>query len=225
MPPLERPPYLPGRQAYPQVGIEDVNWLGPDGELDFADDLKLSGYEPESPLRLIIRAVIAADRDPNLAPTAWAGIALAREEAALAALIGGPGPGRREADDYDLLLEVARKFLAAFWADDAPRGSMIKEKLWEPSLARIIKTVIPDDHPLIRQRGVDGPEGLRKLLERKFRKQKDLLLARASSDFNDDRLGRHRKVKAALKALEELGIASDPSALPKPRLRDENTPI
>ena len=225
MSPPDRPDYLPGRGAYPQVGPDDLSWVGAEGEEDFTAALASAGYEPEAPIRLVIRAIVAAHAKSETPEADRARVARDREEAALAALVGGPGPGRRQSDRYELLLQIARKFLEVFWAEDAPRGLVVKGKAWQPALDPIIKAVVPDDHPLIAENNLDGGDNLRKVLRRNFTDQKDLLLARASSDNNMDRLDQRIKLKAALKALEDLGIASDLAALPAPRFRDENTPI
>lgn len=223
--PEARPFYLPSGPAELEgIDLTDLSWVGANGEVDPAETIQGNGYEPEVALELLVKAIIAASRPDETADQAWATEARTRQRQALSALTGVPIRGREQADDYDLLITVAHRFLDEFWAPDAPRGTAHKGGPWEPEIAPIVRSLIPDDHPLITERNAK-PESLRQLMEQKFRRNKRVLLVRAASDQNDDRMDQRRRLKKALAAALRAGIPCDPSVVPEARVRDRNGPI
>jgi len=193
----------------------DLAWIGVDGEGDFDRLLAERGYEPEPPLQLIVRAIIAGNGPAEVWPRR-------REEKALAALTGSSRPGRRAADDYDLLLEIARHWRLEFWRSHGRQHSP-GETSWEPPLDPIIRAVIPKGYD--KSRNVEAAN-IRKVLARKFRNDRDLLLARVSSDDNYDRLNMLQRIQDLIRELGRLGISASDKVLPV-RLegRDKTPPI
>lgn len=158
------------------IGLEDLRWKGPDpdpGAMDAHKDLLgEAGYRAETPLRLLVRAIIAANPNDEGDPKA-------REAEALKALLGEARSGPRGADDEALLREIARRYFAAFMAPGAPRGKMVRGKFWEPPLDPIIQEVVPGEG-LVRGRGSAG--NIRRTLTRKFREQQEILLQRVTGE-------------------------------------------
>ena len=129
----EIPDYLSGNEPRPELDVDDVAWIGVDGTGDFEPLLAERGDEPEEPLRLIVRAIVAGSG-------ASGETLMKRETEAMAALTGTQKPGRPESDDYDLLLEIARRWLKEFWVGRrvtvTRRAPLLGNRSFDPSCRR-----------------------------------------------------------------------------------------
>ncbi len=205
MPTPKQPPYDTSGSPRPSFDPADVAWTGIDGRLDPANLIDEHGYEPEGPLQILVRAIVRAYPNPARRDQE-------RENVALAALVGTNHKGRPEADDHDHLLEIARRYhVEALDARFRQGGGPV-----EPALAPIIRTVVPDDY-LPGQRG--GLKNYRRVLERKFLGQRDVLLTRVTSEEDPNRLDMKSALRGVLRALKRLGIKVDETVLPDRRAK------
>ena len=76
---------------------------------------------------------------------------------------------------------------------------------------------------LVRHRSAER-ESLVRVLADKFKRDRDLLLARASSDDAYDRFNTIRRIRMLLRALRGIGISVDETVLPKRRRKMDQTP-
>ncbi len=207
-PPYARDPNI----EKPQFDLDDLTWLGIDGEFDAEKALSDRGYEPEPPIRMIVRAIIAANPVDGLDP-------ITRENDAVKALIGAPSTkmGRPRRDDYDLLLEIAREYRGPLWTairKASPKqrdawDSKTKPILTNPSLTKIIGRAVDK----LREGDAERSK-LKKEIKMKFGEDWNFLMLIASSDAAYDRLDQIRQIRSVLKEMERLGIKSSTSALP-----------
>ncbi len=187
------PPYLKdyqGPSGKEGVGPEDATWIGEDGELDPSALLHELGYDPDPPLVLILLAIIDAhssvessDRQDRL-------------EQALKALTGVKRkPGMDNKDDYDLLLEVAWRY----WRQWCQTRS-------SPEVAPIVREVIdslPEADP--RKRHAAPASTVRRLSD-KFKENRDVLLARVTSEQEWERLDIVRAINEIIERMAGLKI-------------------
>ena len=173
------------------VTLEDRIWIGATGEVDPDAILEQHGYDPAEPLATVLMAII------NGNPIDGRGAA-ERLETALSALIGTPRkPGMDELDsDYELLTEIARKYFRHFHQN----GHV------EPQLSKIIKDVLAAV-PKGDARILADPDSVVRRLRRKFNANKNVLLVRATSKQNWERMDVLRSVEAVLKRLRALGVS------------------
>lgn len=209
----ELPEYLKG-QSYDNddnFGPEDVVWTGSDGELD-PDGLVLEkGWEHRNPLYQVIRALIAGHQ-PNL---------LAQELESLtrrvcAQITGDAKSGISDDDDSPLLLEIGYRYHAALYEQDKrPSGSV--------PLKPIVREVVVEHGRTHRGAKMSAEDSLVETLVRKFKKDPDLWLSRATTDdpyYSPGRMDDIRSLKKALQLLGKAGVKADlqkikPSSRPK----------
>ena len=181
---------------------EDVYWAGDDGSIDAGKLTKQSGYDPYSPLELLLLAILAGH--PDKRSTAK------RLVKAVEALTSTQPMGRRQDDDYEVLLQLAWKYheLKHAGHQRIPIGKLIRDCLGaENSTAR----------------SEDGENSKVRRIKRKFDSGKDLLLARVTSEFNPDRMEVIRAVDKIATELGKLDVKLDRSAI-RPRLRSGQNP-
>lgn len=170
------------------TNIGDLVWIGPSSEVDPDTILEQHGHDPDDPLTSILSAIISGNpidgRDVG-----------ERLETALCALVGTRRKrGMNEMDrDYDLLVEIARRFFASFHQN----GRV------EPELAFIIRDVIAMI-PEGDERRLASEDSILRRLRRKFSKNKDVLLVRVTSEQNWDRMDMARSIDAIVRQLRAL---------------------
>lgn len=175
------------------ISSASLPWVGRDGTFDAEEMLLRHGYDDQSPLELLVRAIVAGH------PTQPEQIDL-RVESALEALTGqAPRAGPKPKNDTLVLLEIgARRHHALM--------NRTRQSLWS----------IIDD--LIDERGAPSREQSResyhRRLQRKFDKHEDLICSRATHQQDADRMLLSDKLHKILDQLREIGIESDSSVLP-----------
>ena len=177
------------------ITVEDLVWIGPNGEVDPDVILKKHGYDAVDPLTSVLKAIIKGNPIEGKDDTE-------RLEIALEALIGTRRKrGMDELNsDYELLVEIAHRFFRAFHQNNHR----------EPDLAPIIREVIAPISGRDRRKLADEVSVLRHL-RGKFNMNKDLLLARVSSEQDWNRHDFGRTVDTILQNLEALGTSIDRS--------------
>ncbi len=182
-------------------GPEDLVWTGEDGQLDPEELIAEHGFEPETSLEVILMALVKG-HSPDIEHDAL----LQRLKTAKAGIIGSVLSGRGEVDDHRILKEVAWEYFKRFHELRRSAGNRKKVKL-APVVRSVIETQFPELHKL---RNID-PENLYKLIERKFKKDKDIILVRATLDDDWDRFSQP-KMRKAIEAIAQLQIPIDGSA-------------
>lgn len=186
------------------ISPEDVVWIGDDGELDPEQILEKHGYDPYTPLELLLLSIIDA-HPPGKDDIRSRQTRLDEALKALTSKPGRRGPG--VVDDYDKLLRIAWRYHEQRFRDGT-----------DPSLAPIIRECLEatgDDS----RRPEDGENSNVKRLKAKFYKNKDLLLTRVTSEMDFDRMDKIRVLTKIADQLQSLGIEVSRSSL-KARLRE-----
>ena len=189
------------KQGCPKKGLEGVRgerlpWISEDGKLDPDVILQECGYDQHAPLIYILSAIIEAN------PMQDSGSNTTRLEVTLAALIGeGSKRGMDELDDYNILLDVAWNYVIAFYA-----GGLVA-----PQVQPIVRSVV-ERLPEKDRRRIADPESVVRRISRKFRKDKNLLLARVTGEYNPDRRDKMRAINKVLRQLNDLGIKTGRAA-------------
>jgi hypothetical protein len=180
----------PKNASIGNITVEDLVWVGPNGEVNPDAILSLHGYGPDDPFASMLSEIIRGNpiygRDDR-----------ERLETALSALIGTRRKrGMDEINrDYDLLLEIARRFFASFHQN----GHV------EPELADIIRDVVAVV-PAGDERCLASEDSIRRRLRRKFNKSKDILLVRVTSEQNWDRMDVARSINTIVRQLGALTL-------------------
>ena len=100
-------------------------------------------------------------------------------------------------DDYDLLLQIAWEYFVAFWKSGGK----------EPEVAPIVKRIIARlPQTEIRKFHAES-DSVTSRLGRKFRKERDVLLARVSSQIVWNRMDKLRDISDVVKRMRTLGIS------------------
>jgi hypothetical protein len=193
-------------------GQEDVTWLGEHGKLDPAELLKDKGYDPEPPLEPILLAIIDAYPGEDVTdPQEQAKDRQDRLTRALSALKGKERKrGMKERADYDLLLEIAWRYWDEWYRTHST-----------PDLAPLIKRVLADT-PRLPQHANTELDSIVRRLRDKFEKNRDLLLARVTSENDWSRLDTVREINQIIDRMAALGIRVVPHSA-KPRWRVTET--
>ena len=103
------------------ISTRSLGWMGDDCQLDVDDLLSEKGFEPESPLELILLGIIVAHPVDN---------GLDRQERLETALNALTGKERKrgmdDVDDYDLLMDVAGRYFEEYLEnnDHPPKGRL-----------------------------------------------------------------------------------------------------
>lgn len=163
----------------------DVVWTGFDGELDPYEIMDEYGFEPETNLENLLAALIKGHAPEisdeeliNSTTNAMAEIARSRK-----------ATGRPEVNDNEIIKEVAWAYHDAFYELGISGGSNAK-----PKLRYIVRKVIEEYFPdTAKERSVEL-DSLCRLIERKFKKDLDIHLARATCDDDYDRFREHAKL-------------------------------
>lgn len=207
------PEYLKG-QSYDNddnSGPEDVVWTGSNGELDPDGLVRKRGWEHRSPLYQVIRALIAGHQ-PGLSAHDLEGLTRRVSEQ----ITGDVKPGNSDDDDSPLLMEIAYRYHAALYQQGKwPYGSV--------PLNPIVREVVVEHGKTYRGAKMPAEDSLVQSLVRKFKKDPDLWLSRATTDdpyYSPGRMDDIRSLKKALQLLEEAGLKADlhrikPSSRPK----------
>lgn len=190
------------------ITAADVEWVGEDGKLDEDALLAKHGYEPETALDMILRAVIAAHpkRNSSLA---------ARLEFAKSALFGNAPRGRRTSDDYEILLDIAWEYFNEQFKFDEPKPFK------EVELAPLIRKALEKRYAAPHRTGARAESGENSdvhRLARKFSKDRNVLLIRVASEMNADRVDFTKKVRKVARRLQQLNVELDIDLI-RPRLR------
>lgn len=178
---------------------EDYVWIGEREEKIFNPEqlLKKEGFEPEGPLRLLLKAIIAAHESEDGASFED------RLSQAERALLGQRGKrGNRIEDDEDILREVGRRYFERWHANQN----------LEIEVAPIVREVLADLE--ICKPMVEGQSIVRRL-QTKFSRGRDRILARVTYDMQWELPEFHRRMRRVLSDLEALGVQVDRSVLEK----------
>jgi hypothetical protein len=184
------------RKPRPSIGNldhTDAVWKGliiGDDERELVDPeeiLKQHGYFREAPLeQLLLRLIDAAG---------WKD-ATERElrlRKSIAAITGKRMTKRPNYEEYYLLLNIARDFFKAYF--DSGRN--------DPELKPIIAAVLAEQKEKIKYGSIQSQIDD---LARKFNRQRDLLLARATTTLDWDPLDRDNRIRRVAEELAELGV-------------------
>lgn len=214
----ERPEYLSTlsnqKSGTEHLGPEDTVWLGSDfridpetglgtGGIDASALIAEHGHDPDPVLHWILLAIIDAHPQKNHEKTR-----LDRLWKALSALTGETRT--KAIDDYSLLLEIAWQYHVACFEE----GKFPKLR---PIVSRVVSK-LPEG--FLKERNIQK-QSLIEMLEDKFREQKELLLVRATSDNNWNRMDTARAVRGVLKELNKLGIKADSNAIAPRRVKKD----
>jgi hypothetical protein len=201
-------------------GPDDLPWMGDKGDLDVEQLLAEPGYDPPSPLEYILLAVIDGNpvqpaperkstkprkQSPNKRDSGSRSTREGRLETALAALTGTirRKRGMDEKDDYELLLQIAWKYHCLFWTNGNKPAEI------DPIVRACIEP-LPSKDPRVQMAKTSSVVAR---LRKKFLKNKDLYLVRATEQRNIERMDRLKDLEAILKRMEKLGIRLDLGAL------------
>jgi hypothetical protein len=191
-------------------GLEDIAWAG--GDSDVEELTSKFGQDPFSPLQMLLFALIKGN-SPDVRPHEI----LTRTQKALTAITGKPASkGKPKSDYHLLLLEIGWLYYAELF-DNGLKDEGIK-------LREIIRSVIHRNLAAIEKQKNVAPENLERVLERKFNKNKELYLARATTDNDWGRMDGFSDLSKGLKLLAKAGISIDPNAVQPTRLA-KNTKI
>ena len=195
------------RRGTENMGPGDVVWVGDDGQLDPEEILKKHGYDPYTPLELLLLSIIDAHPDSSTLPRSRS----ERLDEAISTLLGRPGRrGRDETDDNDILRRIAWRY----------HEQKFNERS-DPKLAPIIRECLMDTNKARKKdysRSIDAENSTVRRLADKFRREKDVLLTRVTSEMDPDRMYAIHAVNETADRLEELGIKLDRNAI-RARLR------
>jgi len=183
-------------------GPEDVTPTAYLDKFDTDDYVSKFGHDPESPLALLVRAIIAAQPKSKKDDEK-------RFRQAFSAL-SGKTLTKKRADDYDALLKMA-------WLYHCEKHERPNE---EPVLNHLAEKVFGEAQSVYR--GVK--ENVIKTMVRNFKQDKLLLLARATSQNDWNRMDEVRELKKIADQLDNVGVPTDKKAI-RPRLmsRDFST--
>lgn len=151
--------------------------------------------DPEDSLAMLVRAIIAAHPNPKKCDEE-------RFRKAVTALTGKT-LSKRKTDDYDALIRMA-------WLYHTEKTRDIKAKVQIEPLA---KSVMGENQTTDR----GTPESVIKKLARDFKKHKIVLLARATSQQDWERMDHIRTLQNLTLKLNKAGIPADKTAI-RPRL-------
>lgn len=188
------PPFSKGsRQTrFGNFDVSDQIWLGDDGQLDPYALLSEAGWQVESPLEIILHSIAEAHAQiEDLADTRR------RTSSAMALLLGQPKKGRKPVEDEDLLLEVGRRYWRE-WLVHREKTAL------RPIVASVLASLPPDD-PRLQLPADERSRAVR--LEAKFRKRRDLILARVTLSEAWESRDSARIIRRVLGDLETLGVA------------------
>jgi len=175
----------------------DVVWTGINGSLDPDDLIEERGWDLRSPLEQILFSLIAGYQRDIIYKELKD---LVRKVSSL--ITGEKRRGNAAKDDGALLLEVARRWHKEFFE--------IGRK--DPELAPICRGVVTDYDSEVRSVENFDIENISKVLERKFKEDRDLWLVRATAGdgyYAPERMDDIKRIKFALKALQDVGVAVD----------------
>jgi len=184
------------RKPRPPVGNldhSDAIWMGliiGDGKDELVNPeeiLARYGYFRESPLeQLVLRLIDAAG---------WKDAAQRekRLRKAISAISGRRMTKRPNYEEYYLLIEIAKEFFKSYFEGDKN----------EPELKPIIAAALPRQRKKIKH---GTPQSQIDDLARKFNRDRDLLLVRATTGPDWDPLDRDNRMRRAAEALAELGV-------------------
>lgn len=186
---VERKPRLPAGN----LDHSDAVWRGliigdsKDELVDPDEILARHGYFRETSLEQLVLRLIdaagwkdAADREKRL-------------RKALAAITGKRMAGRQNYEEYYLLIGIARDFFRSYF--DNGRN--------EPELKPIIAAALANQKKKIKH---GSPQSQIDDLARKFNRNRDLLLVRATTGPDWDPLNREKRMRRVAEELAELGV-------------------
>ncbi|WP_157403894.1 hypothetical protein [Paracoccus sp. N5] len=175
----------------------DLVWTGINGSLDPDDFIEERGWDFRSPLEQILFALIAGyQRDAKCKELKD----LVRKVSSL--ITGEKDRGNALKDDGALLLEIARRWHKEYF--ELGRR--------EPKLAPICRGVVTDYASEVRGAEYFDIENISKVLERKFKEDRDLWLVRATAGdgyYAPERMNGIDRIKFALTSLQDAGVAVD----------------
>ncbi len=181
--------------------IEDVAWAGSNFDLDTGALLKEKGQDPHGFLYLLISALVKGQQPKKNIRD------VRRSVQKIVSEITGKKSkkGPIKIGDDEILLEVGVLYFKKYYESGMSEKGIEIEPLVKAILNREEYKSMP------KKRNADL-ENLTHDIAKKFKKQKDLYLARATSDNDWDRnigLAKFRKLESALGDLESIGISVD----------------
>lgn len=187
------PSHLQGGKTAPSVlvnrAVDDYGWFGNDGDWSpqhVLDELT----SPATLLRLVVQAIVAGNPSSDKSPED-------RVEEAMRALLGVQGrKGRRNlSSDTPILQRMAAEYLQGFYGFKDPH----------PSLNALADWALRAE-PGFTEGSEEWKENRRRAITRKFQKHQDRLLAEFASAHDMEMQETLFRVRAALKALADLGL-------------------
>lgn len=199
----EIPEYLKALEVRGKVvqednfGPEDVAWTGTDGTLDPDELIQQMGREHRTPLFQVVRAMIAGHQ-PGMRQHELEGLT----RKVCDQISGQSRPGTTDVDDGPLLLEIAHRYHTALYdAGEWPTGIV--------PLQPIVRDVVSEFGNAHRKHRMPDTENLAKALGRKFKKEKDLWLSRATTEdplYAPNRFNDLKLLINGLRLLAEAGV-------------------
>lgn len=181
----------------------DVVWTGADGEVDPDELIAAQGREFRTPLFQVVLALVAGHQ-PDLLTHELA--AKARKACGIIDGIASKG-GRPPENDGTLLMEIAYRYHEALYRTDAgPSGTV--------EIAPIVRAVVKDFGMETARSRYVSPDSLEEKLARDFRENKDLWLARVTTEdpyYSPARFSELKTLEAGLEALARAGVKVDPT--------------
>jgi hypothetical protein len=175
------------------ITADDCAWIGDNRKLNPDKLLKKREYELESPLRLILGAIIDACTDTLRRSRAR------RIDDAEAVLLGRKRPRGNDChDDEDILRELGRRYFKK-WLENPNR---------EIEVAPIAREILAEARAGGRIPDVIVKDDFRRL-QRKFIADRDRILARATVELKWDLPEFHDRILRILGELRALGVACD----------------
>lgn len=185
--------------------VDDYGWFGDDG--NWNPQRAIDGLiAPAALLRLVVQAIVAGNPSPDKSPED-------RVEKAMGALLGTKGvKGRRNlSSDTPILQRMADEYLRGFYG--------FKDS--HPSLNALADWALRAE-PGFTEGNEEWRENRRRTISRKFQAHQDRLLAEFASTNDMEIQEALAGVRAALKALGDLGVRLHVPAGDRIKLPDLN---
>jgi hypothetical protein len=194
-------------QQYAGLGTENI---GPEdcsplyiSETELDGIIREKGFDPFDALDMLLMSIITAYSDDRVSE---------RLAEAKSALINEKCPtGRPSVDDYDILMDIAWEYHSRQVRNQKINRSEIIRECY--------RRRHPDAPSLDRFPESENSEVKR--IRNKFEKEEKLLLARVTSEMNEDRMYAVRAVTQIAQTLSKLGVKVNLESI-RPRLRRRN---